>query len=103
MPHLVVITEAAWADMLGIGRAIQRANPQRAASFVAELYERCNSLSQFPASCPLAFDPKARGIRRLVHGDYLIFFRITGMMVEVLHMLHGAREYERLLFPEDQR
>lgn len=53
MPHRVVITEAAWTDMFDIGRTIKLANPQRAASFVAELYERCNSLSLFPASCPL--------------------------------------------------
>ena len=37
----VVITEAAFADMLGIGRLIMRDSPVRAGSFVDELFETC--------------------------------------------------------------
>ncbi|MEF3365520.1 type II toxin-antitoxin system RelE/ParE family toxin [Methylocystis sp. 9N] len=39
-------------------------------------------------------------MRRRVHGDYLIFYRIQPSAVEILHVLHGAMDYERLLFPE---
>ncbi|WFU08405.1 type II toxin-antitoxin system RelE/ParE family toxin [Rhizobium sp. CB3090] len=34
------------------------------------------------------------------HGDYLIFYRIKESVVEVLRVLRGARDYERVLFPE---
>jgi len=78
-------------------------NPSRAESFVEELYRRCTSLSDFPKSYALIVDPKSRGMRRVVHGNYLIFFRIVGDTVEVTHVLHGARDYERLLFPDDER
>jgi toxin ParE1/3/4 len=39
------------------------------------------------------------GIRRCVHADYLIFYRVGTRFIEVIHILHGAREYEALLFP----
>jgi plasmid stabilization system protein ParE len=32
-------------------------------------------------------------------GDYLVFYRVTGSRVEILHVLHGARDYELLLYP----
>jgi plasmid stabilization system protein ParE len=103
MIYRVVIAEAAWSDMFEIGRRIKPHNPLRAGSFIDELYQRCNSLGDFPESYVLIADPKSRAIRRVVHGDYLIFFRIVAATVEVLHVLHGARDYEHLLFPEDER
>lgn len=41
-----------------------------------------------------------RDIRRFVFGNYLAFFRVADHRVEVLRFIHGARDYERLLFPE---
>ena len=38
-------------------------------------------------------------IRRRPAGDYLIFYRIEDDQIEVLHVLHGARDYEAILFP----
>jgi plasmid stabilization system protein ParE len=40
------------------------------------------------------------GIRRHPFGNYLIFYRVGTNAIEVVHVLHGARDYERLLFPE---
>jgi hypothetical protein len=36
----------------------------------------------------------------VVHGHYLIFYRITTDAVEIIHVLHGARDFESVLFPE---
>ena len=96
----VVVTEAAFADLLDIGRSIRRDNPARAETFVAELFDRCQRLGAMPQAYPLLPDWEAKGIRRRPYGDYLIFYRITGEAVEVLHVLHGARDYEAILFPE---
>jgi plasmid stabilization system protein ParE len=41
------------------------------------------------------------GIRRRPHGNYLIFYRVRESIVDVLHILHGARNYETILFPDD--
>jgi plasmid stabilization system protein ParE len=31
---------------------------------------------------------------------YLIFYRVSDEGVEILHVLHGARDYEAILFPD---
>ncbi len=97
---IVVISEAAWNDMLRIGLAIKQDNPVRASSFVDELYESCQKIGDMPRAAPLLEGHEPAGIRRRVHGNYLIFYRIGGDTVEILRVLHGAMEHERLLFPE---
>lgn len=52
----VVLTEAAYADLLYIGRTIREDNPTRADSFVSELYDRCQRPGAMPAPfrcCPI--------------------------------------------------
>ena len=41
------------------------------------------------------------GIRRRPYGNYLIFYRVLNDTVEILHVLHGARDYEAILFPNE--
>ena len=49
----VIITEAAYDDLLQIGRTIKHDNPVRAESFVAVLFDRCQSLGDMPRAYPL--------------------------------------------------
>lgn len=97
----VVVSETAWDDLLRIGLAIKQDNPVRASSFIDELYESCQKVGDMPRAAPLLMTHESTGIRRRVHGSYLIFYRIGGDAVEILRILHGATEYERALFPED--
>jgi len=39
-------------------------------------------------------------IRRVVHGNYLIFYRVNTESIEVIHILHGAMNFDAILFPE---
>lgn len=87
--------------MREIGRTIQADNPRRAITFVDELYERCVTLGENPRAYPLLPNHEEKGIRRRVFGNYLIFYRIGGSAIDVLHVVHGAQEYERMLFGED--
>ena len=96
----VIITEAAYDDLLRIGRYIKHDNPRRAESFVAELHERCQRLGDMPRAWPLLPNWEDHGVRRRVYGSYLIFYKIGSDAVEVLHILHGATDYEKVLFPE---
>jgi toxin ParE1/3/4 len=96
----VVITEAAYADMLNIGRFIMNDSPIRAETFVSELFESCQKLENMPRIYPLLPGREDSGIRRKVHGNYLIFFRIGAGVIDVLHVLHGAQEFDRILFGE---
>lgn len=96
----LVFTDEARADLRQIGDWIAQDNPLRAVTFVDELEERCRQLTSTPKAYQLVPRFEARGVRRVPHRDYLIFYRIVGDTVEVLHVLHGARDYEVILFPE---
>jgi plasmid stabilization system protein ParE len=94
----VVITAAAKADLLAIRRIIESDNPTRALSFVEELLDRCLALADTPKAYPLVPRYERFGIRRCVHGDDLIFYRLQPEQIEVIHVLQGARDIEALLF-----
>jgi toxin ParE1/3/4 len=64
------------------------------------LRSRCRKLVATPLAYPLVPRYEANGIRRIVHGSYLIFYRIDSDRVINLHVLHGAMNYEALLFPD---
>ena len=88
----VVITAAAKAELLANRRYIEPHNPTRAVSFVEELLDRCQALADTPRACSLVPRYERFGIRRCVHGEYLIFYRLQPEQIEVIHVLQGARE-----------
>jgi toxin ParE1/3/4 len=98
----VVITAAAKSDLFRIGEHIRGEAPARADPFVQRIIDHCYELSEMPRRYPLVPRYEDRGIRRCVHGSYLIFYRVhEGLeLVEVIHILHGATDYEPLLFPD---
>jgi plasmid stabilization system protein ParE len=96
---IVVISAEAERDLEAIGDYIARDNPQRAISFVREIREQCVQLAEMPAAAPLVSRYQRYGVRRHVHGNYLIFYQFDSERLVVLHILHGAMEYEPILFP----
>jgi toxin ParE1/3/4 len=96
----VVITDRAKEDLRAIARWISRDHPQRAVSFVGELANKARLLGRFPKRYTVRFHRGPVAIRARVHGDYLIFYHIVPDSVEVLRILHGARDYAAILFPE---
>jgi plasmid stabilization system protein ParE len=97
---IIVVADEAAADLEAIGDHIAEESPRRAVAFVRELREACEGLGELPERFPLVPRYEHAGIRRRVHGNYLIFYRIGTESVEVIHVLHGAMDYEPLLFPE---
>ena len=87
--------------MLAIARRIQIDSPVRASLFLDEIYDRCQQLAQFPLAWRLLPRHEDKGIRRRPFGNYLIFYTVAEETINVLHVLHGARDYERILFPEN--
>jgi addiction module RelE/StbE family toxin len=96
----VVLTETAKEDLFEIGAYIRSDNPARSISFVDELLDACFALADMPSAYPLVPRYEPRGIRRRVHGNYLIFYRVREELIEIIHVLNGARDYETLLFPD---
>jgi len=96
----VFLTDAAVTDLEAIGDWIAADSPARAAAFIALLRERCLQLGDTPLAFPLVPRYERWEVRRRPVGDYLIFYRIHQTRVEILHVLHGARDYQSLLFTE---
>jgi toxin ParE1/3/4 len=94
----LVITDEAATDLREIGEWIAASNPRRALTFVDELKARCASLIDAPLAYALVPRHEASGVKRLPHGAYLIFYRVREDTVEIIHVLHGARDYETILF-----
>ena len=97
---IVVFSHEAETDLERIGDYIARDNPVRAISFVQELLARCRHLAVNPEAFPIVPHYERHGIRRLVHGRYLVFYRFADGQVQILHILNGAQDVEAILFPD---
>lgn len=91
------ISAEAERDLEALGDFIAKDNPERAISFLRELRRKCLALAEFPERFPLVPRYSSLGIRRRMHGNYLIFYRIISQTLVVLHVLHGAQDYDALL------
>jgi plasmid stabilization system protein ParE len=96
---IVHLSAEAERDLEVIGDYIASDNPARALSFLQELRSKCLGLADMPERFPLVPRYEATGVRRRGHGDYLIFYRVEAEKVIILHILHGARNYNTILFP----
>ncbi len=90
----VVFRRQAQADIEAIADTIGAESPRQAVIWADGLREKCQSLSEFPERWPLD-----RGeTRRMVVGQYLVFYRIADpdipnlRRVVVIRVLHGARD-----------
>jgi plasmid stabilization system protein ParE len=97
---IVVIGGEAEADLERIADHIAKDSPLRALSFVTELRERFERLVEASNGVPLVPRYEHKGVRRRPHGAYLIFYRAGPETIEVIHIVHGAMNYEPILFPE---
>ena len=90
------VRQAARNDLSDIATYIARDNPERAVSFIEELLARIEMVFERPLSFPARGELGA-GVRSAIHGRYLIFFRVSERLIEILRVLHGARDIDYLL------
>ena len=93
----VEIARPARNDLTAIGDEIAKDNPARAGSFVDELIDRCLSLSIHPERFPVALARPRRAIRKMTHGNYLIFYVVGADQIDILRVVHSARDWVALL------
>jgi len=96
----VIFTDAAEQEIEAIGDYVALESPARALKLIRELRGSCFGLSDMPSRFPVLARYRSSGIRQRVHGNYPIFYRVEDNFVQILHILHGAMDYEQLLFPE---
>jgi len=89
----VFFSDAAKAEIAEIDAGISETNPARAERVLDALDRACDGLADMPNRFQLVPRFEHKGVRRRVVGDYLIFYRIDGGFVQILHVLHGATDY----------
>jgi toxin ParE1/3/4 len=103
MADRVVFRALAEADIEDIGDRIALDSRRHAASWIATIRTRCESLSDFPERWPVHH----LTVRRMVVGDYLVFYRIADpdipnlRRVIVIRVLHGSRDIGVISDPAD--
>jgi toxin ParE1/3/4 len=60
-----------------------------------------SALANAPKGYALVRRYKHDGIRRVVHGNYLIFYHVGVHRIDVMGILHGAMDYEEILYSTD--
>lgn len=98
---IVVLTAEAETDLEIIAEYIARDSVMMALEVVDELRKKCLALAEAPRRYPPVPRYERHGIRRRPAGSDLIFYRIGPEAIEVVHILHGARDYEALLLSEE--
>jgi len=93
--YQVIRTRQADTDLLEIWLYIARNNMEQADTVLTEIDKRCQILSQYP-KVGKKRDELILGLRSLTEGDYQIFYRIKEHRIEILRILHGARDLERI-------
>ena len=92
------VSPAAQNDFLDIVEHLETLSPEAAAQYYELFMEKMRMLAKNPESCPLARDTqlRLRGYRMLPIENYIVFYVISGKIVELRRILYARRQYERL-------
>jgi toxin ParE1/3/4 len=91
------ILPQAEADLEAIGDYIAQDNPARAVTFVQEFHETFTQLAEMPLSGS-ARPYLGPGIRVRPVGRYVVYYRPVSDGVEIVRVLHSARDVDQDLF-----
>ena len=97
---IVIITPEARADLDRIWSFIEQSNPRRAITFVREILARIKLLGTMPLRFQLLAGREQSEIRRMPYRNYVIFYRVIGQEIYILHILNGAQDHDAILFPD---
>jgi toxin ParE1/3/4 len=92
---LVQVNIEAEEDLIDIWANIATQNPVAADKYLRLLGMRIDSLFEMPERGAMRDDVK-KGMRMLVEGKYLIFYRVYKSRVEVLRVIHGSRDLTKI-------
>jgi toxin ParE1/3/4 len=89
--YVVTILEEALEDLRNIVAYIAKENPSAAETLGRELLDEAMSLESLPyRGSPVK---KRRGLLKLIHGNYLVYYRIQEQknVIEIVAFKHGAQ------------
>ncbi|MDR6818791.1 toxin ParE1/3/4 [Neorhizobium sp. 2083] len=87
---------AARRDISSIALHISLENPNAARKWVAGVLERSRRLGEFPGT-GVSVEYVRQGLRMFPFGKYVILFRQVGDDAEIVRVVHGARDWRKLV------
>jgi len=94
---IVRLTPEARDDLVAVWLWISRDDEKTADAFVGQLERACASLIPRPSRFPVAMILDGEPIRKRLYRGHLIFYRILPEQVEVVRIIHAARNWLALL------
>lgn len=88
-------TPVAVRDLAAITDGIAADNLDAALRFYDEVDRLLSLIARYPRIGEAA-GHLGQGVRRLNLGDYLLFYRLSGEAVDLIRVLHGARDIQSL-------
>lgn len=88
----LVVTDEAQTDIERIAAYIAADSRRAASRLVAQLRERFRDIKERARASAFVTGFEDRQIRRNVHDNCLIFYRVTEHKIEVIRVLHGAED-----------
>lgn len=89
------ISALAQADLDDIWDHIAEDNPRAAERFISVLHEEFLTLARFP-ELGRSWEELAPGIRIFPVADYVILYRLENNRIEIVRVLHGARDVQAI-------
>ncbi|MEW6107965.1 MAG: type II toxin-antitoxin system RelE/ParE family toxin [Nitrospirota bacterium] len=91
--YRVKITRTAESDINEIFQYIASNNETAAKKWIVEIERQIDSLEQFPLRCPVIPESKDLGkeYRHIIYGDYRTIFKIDGLTIVIMRVIHSAR------------
>jgi len=97
---LLRISPRATADLLEIWSYIADDSVANADVFIDKLYETIQTLGRQPG-LGRRREELAPGIQSFPYGRYILFYRVVSSAIEIVRVLHSARDIENIF--DDQR
>jgi len=94
----VILSPCAKNDFYSMVEYMKAMSPDTLLRSFDSFMEKTALLRKVPDCCPLARDAqlRLRGYRLLKIDKFIIFYTITGHVVEIRRILYAGRQYERL-------
>lgn len=95
----VRIFPSAQQDLLDVIDYLNTLSKEAALNYYDQLTSEISSLRIMPERCPRPRDLAlaAKGYRYLAVGNYLVFYVVSGNIVQIRRILYARRDYKQLL------
>jgi len=102
MTRRIIWPPPAEADLEELSERIGRANPRAARRFIEAVREATTRLAEMPelGGEYESANPRLKGLRVVTipgFRNYLLFYRFNDDSLDVVRVIHGARDLDRLL------